>query len=65
MVEVYDRKARQVLLKQYCHCAKEHDFMEVVEWANGEGMDFNVGDAIVSMTYGQFKALTVLVNYED
>jgi len=39
-MEQYNRSAKFAELKPYDHTAKEHDFMEVCEWHNGEGFDF-------------------------
>ena len=38
MMKQYERKARFTELKPYDIFAKEHDFMEVCEWNNGEGL---------------------------
>ena len=35
-IQVSDRKAKFMELKPYCTFAKENDFIEVTEWANGE-----------------------------
>ena len=37
MIEVYQRSARWMNLRPYCHHAGEHDHIEVCEWDNGEG----------------------------
>jgi hypothetical protein len=39
MMEKYERKAKFTELKPYDYTAKEHDFMEVCEWHNGEGVN--------------------------
>lgn len=36
-MELYERKAVNDSLKKYDHLAKDSDFIEVTEWANGDG----------------------------
>ena len=63
-METYTRKAVFTDLKKYCHMAKEHDFIEVCEWHNGEGFDVTIGEKSISLTWGEFEALTTLVHYK-
>jgi len=42
MIETYERKSTVAGLNEYCHFAKEHDTIEVVEWVNGEGVDVTI-----------------------
>ena len=63
-IDLYDRKAAFTELKQFCHLAKEHDFVEVTEWHNGEGFDITINattEQNVSVTYGQFDAIKKLI----
>lgn len=63
-IDLYDRKAAFTELKQFCHLSKEHDFVEVTEWHNGEGFDINVSssiDSFMSVSYGQFNAIKSLI----
>lgn len=69
-IEVSKVEQRFLNLKPYCHFAKEHDFVEVTEWANGEGCDIkihteNSGIQTISLTEGEWQALTVLMNYRE
>jgi hypothetical protein len=52
-----------VKLTHYDHLAKEHDFMELTEWHNGEGFDVTCGEKQFSLTHGEFSALITLVHY--
>jgi len=65
MIEYYDRKAVFSELKEYCIMAKDHDFIEITEWRNGEGFDINVssslGNQIISLTEGEFKLIKKMV----
>lgn len=66
MIEVTTRKAKFTNLKPYCHHSKEHDYMEVTEWSNGEGLDININDKKhISLTWGELEALQVLINYKE
>lgn len=60
-MELYERKAVNDSLKKYDHLAKDSDFIEVTEWANGEGWDISLNDKLVSLTYGQLEAIKYLV----
>lgn len=59
--ERYSRKAIFADLNDYCVLAKEHDFIEVCEWHNGEGYDITINDKTYQFTYGQLKAIRKLV----
>jgi len=66
MIEQCQRLSRFTELKAYCHHAKDHDYMEVTEWANGEGFDINIDDKKhLSLTHGQWQALQALVAYRE
>ena len=63
-MEKYERKAIFSELKEYCHLAKENDFIEITEWKNGEGYDIHIyssGTSTFPLTYGQFKAIKKLI----
>jgi len=68
MISVSKRKATWSELKEYCHHAGEHDHMEVTEWSNGEGVDISIdrkdSNERLSMTYGEWELLTVLMNWK-
>jgi hypothetical protein len=65
MIDTYNRKAKFTELKLYDHTAKEHDFMEVCEWNNGEGFDVSINEKLCSFTWGQYECLQALVTYKD
>ena len=63
-IDLYDRQAAFAELKHFCHLSKEHDFVEVTEWHNGEGFDITINattEQNVSVTYGQFDAIKKLI----
>ena len=62
--EIYKREAIFAELKQFCHLAKAHDFIEITEWNNGEGWDVTINttsEQNISITYGQFDAIKKLI----
>ena len=61
-MEFNSRKAVNDKLKKYDYLAKDKDFIEVVEWTNGEGYDITINDdKIISLTRGQIDAINYLV----
>ena len=61
-MEFNSRKAVNDKLKKYDYLAKDGDFIEVIEWTNGEGYDIIInGDKIISLTRGQIDAINYLV----
>lgn len=60
----YKRRAIFGELKDFCLLAKEHDYIEVCEWYNGEGFDVEIYSNNTSqqfqLTWGEFKLLTEL-----
>lgn len=63
-MQEYDRKAKMVELKKYCHHAKENDFMEVTEWYNGEGFDVSINQRHLSLSWGEYEALQACLTYK-
>ena len=60
----YTRNAKITDLKKYCHLAKEHDYIELTDWHNGEGFDISINERHYSFSYGEFEAITALVHYK-
>ena len=55
MIETYERKSKFAELKAWCHLSKPHDFIEVTQWHNGEGVDVCInssGEQRFSLTWG-------------
>ena len=48
-------------LRKYDVCAKEHDFVQVCEWSNGNGWDISFNDKVISLTFGQLDAINYLI----
>lgn len=67
MPEIIQRKSINDNLRKYDHLAKEHSFIEITEWGNGEGWDIAMDDKMISLTYGQLNAiqyLTLALQYQ-
>jgi hypothetical protein len=63
-LEVYKRKAVFCPLKDYEISTKEHSYIEITEWHNGEGIDINAcnyTDRSFSITYGEFNLIKKLI----
>jgi hypothetical protein len=63
-IERYDRKTIFSSLKDYDFLAKEHGYVEITEWNNGEGFDINVcnyTDRTIGITHGEFKLIKKLI----
>lgn len=72
-VEQYKRDSLFAELKQWdIGFAKDHDYIEVTEWKNGEGFDVDINETHhqkFQLTWGQYEALKYLIskiegNYE-
>ena len=67
-IEVSQRRSVFSELGAYCMHSGEHDYMEVTEWANGEGFDIHIdrkrGAVMFSLSHGEWELLSVLVNYK-
>lgn len=62
-MEFYKRKAVKEDLSSYCHLQNNYAFMEVTEWANGEGWDVSINDdKHFSLTHGEMQLLTILTS---
>jgi len=68
-IEVSKRRAVFAELKDYCMHSGDHDYMEVTEWANGDGFDIMIdrkrGIERFSLTHGEWELLTVLLNWKS
>lgn len=64
-MEIKERKSVSDKLKKYDHLSKEHDFIEVTEWTNGEGWDITINERIIPLTYGQLEAINYLIKVLD
>ena len=60
-MEFNSRKSITDKLKKYDYLAKDNEYIEVIEWTNGEGYDIIINDKIISLTRGQIDAINYLV----
>jgi len=64
-MKVYNRRSVFLELHPYDHLSKEHSFMEITEWHNGEGFDVTLDNKHFSLTWGEFEALNVAARYKE
>lgn len=62
-IECQNRKTVFCDLKNFCMLAKEHSFIEVTEWTNGEGWDIATDDKHFSLTFGELEAINYLTKH--
>jgi hypothetical protein len=63
-IEIYNRKAVFCNLNEFDVTSKEHAYIEITEWKNGEGFDLNVynySDRNISISYSEFNVIKKLV----
>ena len=62
--EINNRKTIFAELSQFCVMSKEHDFIEITEWSNGEGWDVHINaydTERFGISHGQYDALKCLI----
>lgn len=64
-MEFKNRKSVNTRLKKFDCLAKDHSFIEVTEWTNGEGWDINIDDKQISLTMGELEAINYLAKTLD
>ena len=52
-------------LRKFDYLAKEHDYIEVTEWHNGEGWNIDLNGTTIQLTDGQLKAINYLTQTLD
>ena len=62
---VTNRKSISDDLSIYDFLAKKGDFIEVTEWANGEGWDVTINERQLLLTRGQLDAIEYLTRSLD
>lgn len=64
-MEITNRKSISDDLNKYDYLAKEHDFIQITEWTNGEGWDITINEIVISLTQGQLEAIKYLIKTLD
>jgi hypothetical protein len=64
-MEKYKLKSVSEDLRKFDYLAKEHDFIEVTEWHNGEGWTISINEYVIQLTDGQLKAINYLTQTLD
>lgn len=60
-MNIEDRKSAYEEMKVFSPWAKDHSFIEVTEWTNGEGWDINIDDRHYSLGYDELEAIIYLI----
>lgn len=64
----YKRKAVFCPLKEFDPASKEHSYVELTQWNNGEGFDLNIynhTERSISIGYGEFALIKKLIKELD
>jgi hypothetical protein len=64
-MEFVEKKSVNDKLRKYDHLAKDDDFIEVTEWANGEGWDVTINEKQLLLTRGELEAIEYLTKSLD
>ena len=64
-MEIYKRKAISEDLNKYEIVDKSNNFIEVIEWINGEGWDIITKDKMINLTRGELVAINYLTQTLD
>lgn len=67
-IEKYNRKTVFCKLLEYDHFADKDSYIELTEWANGEGFDVEVASKLSTrfqLTWGEFELIRKLVKQLD
>lgn len=62
-IESYTRNTVFAELEQFDVLTKEHSFIELIEWKNGEGVDVAISahsEKFISLTWGEIDAIKKL-----
>ena len=64
-MKTYNRRSIYEELKDYCVFAEKDDYIEVTEWANGEGYDIEIStkwqQSLYQLSHGEFRLLKKLI----
>ena len=64
-MESYKLNSIRENLRKFDYLAKEHDYIEVTEWRNGEGWNIDLNGTVIQLTNGQLKAINYLTQTLD
>ena len=59
-MKIYNKKSVSDDLKKYDYLSKDEDFIEITEWANGEGISITINMNTFELTFGQLDAINYL-----
>lgn len=64
-MESYKLNSIRENLRKFDYLAKEHDYIEVTEWRNGEGWNIDLNGTVIQITDGQLRAINYLTQTLD
>jgi hypothetical protein len=64
-MESYKLNSIRENLRKFDYLAKEHDYIEVTEWRNGEGWNIDLNGMAIQLTDGQLRAINYLTQTLD
>ena len=64
-MESYKLNSIRENLRKFDYLAKEHDYIEVTEWRNGEGWNIDLNGIVIQITDGQLRAINYLTQTLD
>jgi hypothetical protein len=64
-MESYKLNSIRENLRKFDYLAKEHDYIEVTEWRNGEGWNIDLNGKAIQLTDGQLRAINYLTQTLD
>lgn len=63
-IKVSNVKSVWTYLKDFDYLSKEHDYINVTEWSNGEGWTIDIdGRTLFNLTIGQLEAINYLTKH--
>lgn len=64
-MKINNRKSIYDDLQKYDCLKSKSSFIEITEWANGEGWDITIDEKMFNLTYGELEAIKYLTRALD
>ncbi len=64
-MKINNRKSIYDDLQKYDCLKNKSSFIEITEWANGEGWDITIDEKMFNLTYGELEAIKYLTRALD
>lgn len=59
-MEITNRKSIHTNLKKFAPYAKDSSFIQITEWTNAEGIDINIDERILALSYDELEGINYL-----